>query len=200
MESTGSYSESNDLTSKKRDFYFSIRENDAKLSLIERNSLSFLKEWTGCDGINVGSFGLLLNISSSDIDIGIGANPDDIERIRQSLEEKGCLFKAERVTRKIDQEGLCTSRFVYLFQIDGIDIDISVYLDTDLKILSQGLFKCRKEMSLEDRIEHVWQKNELKLSGNVSGYANYKIEPYEKFCKGFLWKPLEDKLQSSKEE
>ena len=171
----------------KSSFYKAIREKDVDVAVVEGKAIHELRLLTGLDPINVGSFGLMLNISSSDIDLGIGvSNKDDFHSACTSLLSAGFKYKQARDTRFIDSS-TTTKRFVFSKYMDNVEIDVSVYHSHDLYLLSEGGAKCRTSMSDEDRAEHTWNKNKLKNSGMRDEYNIYKLKPYIEYKPGFKW-------------
>lgn len=53
-------------------FYRELREQDDALLAVRAKAASLIREWTGRNSRGVGSFGLRLNLESSDLDLGIG--------------------------------------------------------------------------------------------------------------------------------
>ena len=177
----------NEPIENKLAFYKKIKESDTNVATVEGKAIHSLRSLTGLDPINVGSFGLELNISSSDIDLGIGV-PDSnyFEPVCNKLIEAGFKYKQARDTRYLSEDQI-TKRFVFSKDMDGIEIDVSVYHTSDLFLLADGGFKCRSTMSESDKAEHTWNKFKLKEQGMMDDYCIYKLEPYITYKPGFKW-------------
>lgn len=165
-------------------FYESIRSRDAPLAAIEGQACHLIRTQTGYEPTNVGSFGLLLNLPDSDLDLSIGAAPKHIEPIRKALPESRWNFVATRETRP------GTVRHVYRQRVEGVLVDLAIMAGEDLDLLRPGLARCRREMTDEQRAAHVWEKKRLKESGDSEAYAVFKLGPYVEYCPGFSWLPL----------
>jgi hypothetical protein len=96
------------LKDPRQAFTLSIHECSWKLSLrnwTSREALysraraaSLVREWTGRHSRDVGSFGLRLNLESSDLDLGIGYPVAQWDALSAALVGHSP-FKGERVTR-----------------------------------------------------------------------------------------------------
>jgi hypothetical protein len=167
--------------------YREIRANDKSLAMIEGKAIHLLRSITGLDPVNVGSFGLLLNISSSDIDLGIGVfATNHFQRICERLSQAHFKYKQARETRYISED-LTTKRFVFSKVMGEIDIDVSIYHDCDLRLLTEGSYTCRTSMTKIEKSEHTWNKVTLKKSNMTEEYNLYKLEPYIMYNPGFKW-------------
>jgi hypothetical protein len=166
------------------EFYEAIRRQDPGLRAREERACARIEELTGYRAQDVGSFGLALNLPGSDLDLAIGVPPTDKDRVVAIFTEQGMNDKGER------QTSLTTTRRVFEFSFEDIPIDIGVLPTTDFVLLVSSLERCRKEMTHEERVEHVWQKWKLKQQGRREEYAQLKLAPYARFCPSFLWKPI----------
>lgn len=164
-------------------FYDSIRAQDPRLAAIEAKAIKKVGELIGNTAIDVGSFGLLLNLPESDLDLAVGVPPSDAPRALAIL-RAAMQFKGERKT------SAATTRHIFAFAVDDVEIDLGVLPETDLRILEQGLNRCRAGMTRAERIEHVWKKWQLKKANRRAEYARLKLEPYRQFCPSFLWTPI----------
>lgn len=168
-------------------FYQKMRAKDVDVALIEGQAIHQLRAITGLDPINVGSFGLLLNIASSDLDLGLGIPfGNDFFSVCRKLIDAGFKYKQARDTRFLSAQQT-TQRFVFSHQRDGFDIDVSVYHSADLFLLADGGFKCRNTMTEIEKAEHTWNKFTLKERGLDDEYILYKLEPYIIYKPGFKW-------------
>lgn len=171
----------------KMQFYHQIRAKDKEIAPIEGKAIHQLRSVTGLDPINIGSLGLGLNISSSDIDLGIGAPAmDDFADLCQALLLSGFEYKQTRDTRYISDQHI-TQRFVFSQQLDSLEVDVSLYHKQDLTLLADGGFECRRSMTTRDKAEHTWGKYKLKQRQMINEYALYKLEPYIVYKPGFRW-------------
>lgn len=162
-------------------FYKSIREEDDRLTTIEGRARYLVRKWTGYEAVNVGSFALLLNLPSSDLDLSMGAIAQDFDAVCEEIANSGCQFIATRESRP------GSFRKVYRFQIDSIDIDLAVLRDDDLFLLMPGLVRCRRGMTYIERVEHVYEKQRLYKTNNKRAYFEFKMKPYLKYCPEFSW-------------
>lgn len=165
-------------------YYKSIRVEDERLAAVEGKAIHRIRQWTGYEPVNVGSFGLLLNLPGSDLDLSIGVVSIDFQAVCKEIDRAGCEFLAIRETRP------GTVRHVYRFMLEEIEVDFAIMSDEDLRLLVPGLVSCRRGMTHEERIEHVYEKRRLREQGDKQGYANFKMAPYMKYCPGFSWIPL----------
>ena len=95
-------------------FYRERREQDDALLAVRAKAASLIREWTGRDSRDVGSFGLRLNLESSDLDLGIGYPVQQRDALATALVAHSS-FKGERVTRfaaeRADGGSATTTRF-----------------------------------------------------------------------------------------
>lgn len=167
-----------------RNYYASIRTHDRRLSDIEQRFRNYLLEQIGYSAVNNGSFGLLLNLDCSDLDLAIGVPESKLDEVNSTLSMLGS-FKAKR------QSTMDSVRFVYQFYLDGIEIDLGVLPPRDFDLTVNGMDRCRQSMTHEERVEHVWKKYTLKRMGDWQEYSRYKLEPYEKYFSSlFIFKPI----------
>lgn len=160
-----------------------IRAHDATVSAVEREACELVEGWTSYTPINVGSFGLRLNLDASDIDLAIGVPDTDLARVLKRLASE-VTFKAERQTTPT------TTRHVFVTEIANTEIDIGVLKQRDFALLAEGLERCRRSMTEHERVMHTYQKHLLREAGDTAAYAKLKLEPYERFCPGFSWTPI----------
>jgi hypothetical protein len=167
------------------EFYNKIRSHDGRILELEERAITYVFQLTGYKAEDVGSFGLKLNLPDSDLDLAIGVPAADSDRVLSAL-RMHMKYKGERTTRD------SSTRHVFALSIDGVEIDLGVLPDDDFSLLCESLERCRREMTHEERIEHVWQKNTLKKEGRRLEYATLKLLPYARFCPTFRWVPILD--------
>lgn len=163
--------------------YDQIRGDDPRILAIRSRAVDRIERATGYRAADVGSFGLELNLPDSDLDLAIGVPPSDLLRVLDALTARYS-YKGERVS------SATTSRHVFCFEQDGIEIDVGVLPDRDLAALEEGLDRCRRQMTRLEKVEHVWHKHRLKQAGEEQAYARLKLESYAKYCPTFLWQPI----------
>lgn len=172
------------LTSNEaKELYDSIRTMDSQLSAIEGRVIEWIKEITSYRAIDVGSFGLGLNLLQSDLDLAIGVPHRDLARVLDVLGQNGKLKGVRKTTSS-------SVRHVFLMPGWEVNIDLGVLQPEDFALLQCGLARIRHGMSLADKIEHVWRKHQLRQAGLKEEYARTKLEPYQKFCPEFHWIPI----------
>jgi hypothetical protein len=174
----------NESFTSAEELYKTMRRQDAKLSAIERRAQAKILELTGYCAEDVGSFGLLLNLPESDLDLAIGLLSADKDRVAAILTKEGMKDEGER------QTSLTTTRRVLRFTFEDVSIDIGLLPMDDFNLLVSSLARCRSEMTHAERVEHVWQKWTLKHEGRREEYAQLKLAPYARFCPSFFWKPI----------
>ena len=165
------------------EFYNNIRSYDGRILELEERAVAYVFELAGYKAEDVGSFGLKLNLPDSDLDLAIGVPVTDRDRVLNILRTH-LKYKGERITRD------SSTRHVFGLSIDGVEIDLGVLPDDDFSLLCESLEQCRREMTQEERIEHVWRKNTLKKEGRRLEYATLKLLPYARFCPTFRWVPI----------
>jgi hypothetical protein len=146
--------------------HLSAKEGRARVKIVEL---------TGYRAKNVGSFGLLLNLPGSDLDLAIGVPQADKDRVVAIFAKEGMKDEGER------QTSLTTTRRVFKFTLEDVSIDIGVLPVGDFQVLVSSLERCRMEMTHAERVEHVWQKWTLKQEGRSEEYAQLKLAPYARF-------------------
>ena len=173
-----------DIFDTAEELYENVRAQDAKLSAIEDRVRFLIHQLTGYHASNVGSFGLLLNLPGSDLDLAIGVTAEDRACVLEACYRHGMTFKGER------QTSATTTRKVFEFLFEDVAVDLGILPKGDFDLLVPCLERCRKEMTHGERIEHVWKKWRLKQEGRQQEYAELKLEPYARFCPSFLWRPI----------
>jgi len=132
---------------------------------------------------DVGSLGIQLNLESSDLDLGIGFPVADRDRLLEALAPHA-IFKDERRTR------FDTTRLVFVFTVDDIEIDLSALTEGDLAVACRMLDEIDAGLSEPERIAHTWVKYQLRRAGRMNDYASWKLVTYARFCPEFNWVPI----------
>jgi hypothetical protein len=154
--------------------YREIREHDAKLQSIEDMFSLHVHDLLGFKTVNNGSFGLLLNHKSSDIDLAIGVPDSQRGRVIEVLEKIGKHKGARQSTHD-------SYRDVFHFEREGFEIDLGVMSLRDYQWTLDGMNACRSGMTEADRVMHLWVKRKLLAVGRYDEYAIYKLGPYKKY-------------------
>ena len=171
---------------RARAFYEEMRVHDDRLERVRAEAAAMISEWAGHKPRDVGSFGTRLNLESSDLDLGIGYPVEDRDRLREILAPH-TTFLGERKTR------FSTSRLVFSFTLDGIEIDLSALTVEDYAVACRMLDQIDTTMTQEERIAHTWVKHLLRSSGRTDEYATWKLTTYARFCPEFNWVPIPEK-------
>ncbi|MGH8897827.1 MAG: hypothetical protein ACRDZ4_12590 [Egibacteraceae bacterium] len=160
-----------------------MRRHDQRLLCVRETVAAEIQAWTGRVPRDVGSFGLRLNLETSDLDLGIGYPPKERERIAEALRPHA-VFKGERQTR------FTTTRLVYLLKRNGVEIDLSVLTEEDFAVACRMLDEIDATMSEQERVAHTWVKHLLWASGRLDAYAAWKLVTYRRFCPELNWVPI----------
>jgi hypothetical protein len=176
------------------EFYRQRRDRDGELLAVRAKAASLIQEWTGRDSRDVGSFGLRLNLETSDLDLGIGYPVERREELI-SLLAPNTVFKGERVTRfpAADlggSEPATTTRLVFAFEVDCVEVDLSALTEEDFAVACRMLDDIEASMTEPERIAHTWVKYLLRSSGRMAEYAQWKLVTYARFCPEFTWVPI----------
>ncbi|GAA2255296.1 hypothetical protein GCM10010430_43870 [Kitasatospora cystarginea] len=180
---------SDDEFARASAFYASMREHDARLLAARAKAASVIGTWTGREPRDVGSLGTRLNLESSDLDLGIGFPVEDREQLMAALDGKAA-FLGERRT------SFSTTRLVFSFELDGIEVDLSALTEQDFTVACRMLDQIAEGMSEEERICHLWIKHRLREAGRLEDYAAWKLVVYARFCPEFNWVPIPEKAAS----
>ncbi|ACU37537.1 hypothetical protein [Actinosynnema mirum] len=168
---------------KAEAFWLARREHDARLGEVFDRATALVREWTGCEPRDVGSFGLRLNLESSDLDLGIGYPAEDRQALIAALAPHTS-FKGERHTR------FSTTRLVFSFTVDDVEIDLSALTVEDYAVAGRMLDEIATTMTEHERIAHTWVKHLLRAQGRMEDYASWKLVTYARFCPEFNWVPI----------
>jgi len=165
------------------ELYASLRQHDGRLLRLRTVVAAEIQAWTGRVARDVGSFGLRLNLATSDLDLGIGCRPQDRARLMGVLGPRG-VFKGERMTR------FSTTRLVFLLERDGVETDLSVLTEEDFQVACRMLDEIDQTMSEPERVAHTWVKYLLRRAGRLQDYAAWKLVTYRRCCPEFNWVPI----------
>src|SRR3712207_649710 len=66
-------------------FWRARRAQDEELVAVRAKAANLIRGWTGCQSRDVGSFGLRLNLETSDLDLGIGYPVDQRDTLITTL-------------------------------------------------------------------------------------------------------------------
>lgn len=178
--------------------YQQRRQHDEALLAVRANAMSLVQEWTGRESRDVGSFGLRLNLESSDLDLGIGYPVEQRDTLMTALTGH-TLFKGERVTRfpaaeRLDGGSGTTTRLVFSFTVDDVDVDLSALTEDDFTVACRMLDDIEVNMTERERIAHTWVKHLLRSAGRMEEYAEWKLVTYARFCPEFNWIPVPESV------
>lgn len=167
-------------------FYGTMREHDGRLSSVCQKASAMIEGWTGRVPRDVGSFGTRLNLETSDLDLGVGFPVDGRAALAEALAPHA-RFLGERHTRS------STTRLVFAFTVDGVDIDLSTLPEDDFAVACRMLDQIEEAMTFEERVCHTWVKHLLRAQGRLEEYAAWKLVTYRRFCPEFNWVPIPEK-------
>lgn len=164
-------------------FWRAQRAQDDELLAVRVKAADLVREWTGRQSRDVGSFGLRLNLETSDLDLGIGYPVDQRDALITVLGPH-TVFTGERKTR------FSTTRLVFAFTVEGIEVDLSALTEEDFAVACRMLDEIEATMTEQEQIAHTWIKHLLRSSGRLSEYAEWKLVTYARFCPEFTWVPI----------
>jgi hypothetical protein len=170
-------------------FYEAMRVHDERLCRVRGEASALIEGWTGRRPRDVGSFGTRLNLETSDLDLGIGFPVEDRDQLMAVLAPYA-RFLGERYTR------FSTTRLVFGFTVDGVEIDLSALTEDDFAVACRMLDQIEQAMTHEDRVCHTWVKHLLRAQGRLDEYAAWKLVTYGRFCPEFNWVPIPEKAAS----
>lgn len=168
------------------EFYAAMRRHDGRLEEVRATAAQMVTQWTGRVPRDVGSFGIGLNLEASDLDLGIGLAPEQRPELFEALEGHA-RFLGERQTR------FSTSRLVFAFEVDGVEIDLSALTEEDFVVACRMLDQIGRSMTHQERVCHTWVKHLLRTAGRLDAYASWKLTTYARFCPEFNWVPIPEK-------
>jgi hypothetical protein len=171
------------------EFYAAMRAHDDRLYRIREKASSLIGQWTGRQPRDVGSFGTRLNLETSDLDLGIGYPVEDRGGLMATLASH-TEFLGERYTR------FSTTRLVFSFTVDGVQIDLSALTEDDFAVACRMLDQIGRTMTHEERVCHTWVKHLLGQQGRLEEYAAWKLVTYRRFCPEFNWVPIPEKAST----
>jgi len=170
-------------------FYQAMRVHDDRLHRVRAQASESIEEWAGRVPRDVGSFGTRLNLETSDLDLGIGYPVGDRVGLKATL--AGCTkFLGERYTR------FSTTRLVFAFIVDGVQIDLSALTEDDFTVACRMLDQICQTMTFDERVCHTWVKYLLRAHGRLDDYAAWKLVTYRRFCPEFNWVPIPEKADA----
>jgi hypothetical protein len=175
--------------SKALAFYQGMRVDDQRLHRVRAQASSMIEAWTARVPRDVGSFGTRLNLETSDLDLGIGYPVEARDRLMATLTGRA-EFLGERYTR------FSTTRLVFAFTVDGVQIDLSALTEEDFTVACRMLDQIDQTISFEERICHTWVKYLLRAQGRLEDYAAWKLVTYRRFCPEFNWVPIPEKTSA----
>ena len=155
-------------------YYNHVREGDAQLYELQDSFCNFIARRIGAIPVNNGSFALLLNLASSDLDFVVGLPTGEHSNAHKSLLDIGRFVGTQPNT-------INTSRHVYKVRKDDIEFDLEIVQPGDLELTVQGIENCRAGMTHDDRVLHVWIKKQLLDQGLHAEYYRHKREPYRRY-------------------
>ncbi len=164
-------------------FWRARRAQDDELLAIRAKTTDLVGDWTGRQSRDVGSFGLRLNLETSDLDLGIGYPVDQRDTLITALGPH-TVFKGERKTR------FSTTRLVFAFTVEGIEVDLSALTEEDFAVACRMLDEIEATMTEQEQIAHTWIKHLLRSSGRMREYAEWKLTTYARVCPEFNWVPI----------
>ncbi|MBF6238690.1 hypothetical protein IU474_16700 [Nocardia otitidiscaviarum] len=167
-------------------FWRARRADDDRLRALRSRAAGMIRQWTGRDSRDVGSFGLKLNLEASDLDLGIGFPVGSREDLIAAVEPH-TTFKGERKTR------FSTTRLVFAFDVDGVEVDLSALTEEDFAVSCRMLDEIESTMTEPEQIAHTWVKHLLRSAGRMEDYAMWKLCTYARFCPEFNWVPITEK-------
>lgn len=174
-------------------FWLQLRTHDADMLAIRAKAMSLVFEWSGRSSRDVGSFGLRLNLQTSDLDLGIGYPMHRRAELIEALAPH-TVFKGERVTRFPTAASLAgpstSTRLVFAFNVAGVEVDLSALTEEDFTVACRMIDQIELTMSDPECIAHTWIKHRLYACGRLTEYAEWKLVTYARFCPEFAWIPI----------
>jgi hypothetical protein len=141
-------------------FWLDRRTDDERLLAPRTHASHLITSWTGRTPRDVVSFGIKVNLDTSDLDLGIGYPVADQAQLMEALAGRAA-FRGERFTR------FNTTRLVFTFDCDGVQIDLSTLTEEDFAIACRMLDQIEAGMTREKRIAHTWVKHLLRAAGRL---------------------------------
>lgn len=165
------------------EFWMARRAEDERLFATRAKAADLIRGWTGRESQDVGSFGLRLNLETSDLDLGIGFPADQRDALTASMAPHASC-KGARATR------FSTTRLVFAFEVDGVEVDLSALTEEDFVVACRMIDEIAATMTEDERIAHTWVKHLLRSSGRTAAYAEWKLVTYARYCPEFNWVPI----------
>jgi len=162
-------------------FFEKMRQNDDKVMKIVTSVQDILSSYlNGIQPTLVGSVAMSLNIPTSDIDFAISLDLKNKIKFVESLKDR-LEFRGERPA------GIDSTRFLFCMKYQGYHIDLNLMDENDFKLLKAGMLKAKFMMTIEEKANHTFLKNQLKESGRLDEFENHKLTVYKRFCPNLLW-------------
>jgi hypothetical protein len=163
-------------------FWHQRRRSDATLAASAEAAASVIRAWTGRTAHELGPYAVRLHLPSSDLDLGIGYDPDPNldedagpDPVRAALAAHA-RYQGEEETRSGG------TRSSYTFPWQGVDVDVSVFTEADLAHELRLLAQIRAGLGSTDATVFLWVKQQLHLHGRADQYRQWKHTLYLRFC------------------
>jgi hypothetical protein len=160
------------------DFYRTIRRRDSQLVRARAAAVRDTLALTGLRAVEIGSFGIQLNLNTSDLDLGVGCRGEELDRLTLALSPR---FRplGWQPTR------FSNLRFAFAAEYENVSVDLSVLSPQDFMQACRMHQRIAESMSQSERIAYTWVKHLLFVSGAWDAYERWKCAPYLRFCSGF---------------
>ncbi len=168
------------LSSDFRSFVQEKHKHEARLHALGVAMIEELKERFNLDVEIVGSVRMELVTPQSDLDIACYLPSDKKNEILAWLNQT-MEFRGERPATE------STTRFLFCKDFEGINVDINVLTKDDLNQYVKGLEDAVRLMTETEKYEYAFLKYKLSILGEKQLLEDLKLEPYIKFCPGFIW-------------
>lgn len=160
------------------ELYVSLRGYDRTLLRVREAVSGSIEARIARTPRDIGSFGLGLNLATSDIDLGVGCTRQEWDRAIEILRPCG-EFLGEQKTR------FSTTRLGFALQRQGVRVDLSVLREHDFDVACRMIDCIDVQMTEEERVVHTWVKHLLIEAERLERYAEWKMLPYRRFCPEF---------------
>ncbi|MFI8186226.1 hypothetical protein ACIF70_37865 [Actinacidiphila glaucinigra] len=159
-------------------FYRQIRQQDPLLLQSQSTAIRDIRLRTGFEAVDIGSFGLRLNLRSSDLDLGISCARAQWDGLTSKL-LPGFRLLGEHATR------FSNSRLALASEYENVQVDLSVLSPPDFEKACRMHRHIAAAMSLTERIAYTWVKHLLNRAEALDEYERWKRVPYFRFCLDF---------------
>ncbi|RCG19055.1 hypothetical protein DQ384_38665 [Sphaerisporangium album] len=167
-------------------FWHARRADDERLFEIRAQAAGLLASWSGREARDVGSFGIQVNLETSDLDLGIGYPVDDHDRLIAAMKPY-TEYVGERYTR------FDTTRLIFVFDHRDVRIEVSALTEADFVVACRMLDEIGTGMTEQERIAHTWVKELLRVAGRMEEYSAWKLVTYARYCQEFNWVPIPER-------